>query len=136
MNVSSVDSALAKQKEAEAQPGSRRLFRLGNLRTSYEQRIVPSLLLNAPPAYDQVTLNDSWESVWYFILLIFYLIKINANETGKPVKSSLIKSLASAYKNRYERLTGQNQLRDEEDRRSVSSLPAYDEKLNSSNQTN
>ena len=63
MNVSSVDSALAKQKEAEAQPGGRRLFRLGNLRTSYEQRIVPSLLLNAPPAYDQVKSNVSYKII-------------------------------------------------------------------------
>ncbi len=57
MNVSSIDSALAKKKEAEANDSTgsgKRLFRLGNLRTSYEQRYAPSVLLNAPPAYDQV----------------------------------------------------------------------------------
>ncbi len=53
MNVASIDSALNKQKEAES-GNDKRIFRLGNLRTSYEQRFAPSALLNAPPAYDQV----------------------------------------------------------------------------------
>jgi len=106
MNVASIESALNKQKEAEA-GGERRFFRLGNLRSSYEQRFVPSALLNAPPAYDQV----------------------NTGENTKSGKSSMVKSLAADI--RYERLPNAQQA-DAEERRSVSSLPAYDEKMNSS----
>lgn len=106
MNVASIDSALTKKKEAES-GGDRRFFRLGNLKTSYEQRFAPSALLNAPPSYDQV----------------------NTSENSKLGKSSMVKSLAADIK--YERVPSAQQA-DVEERRSVSSLPAYDEKMNSS----
>lgn len=109
LDVASIDSALAKQKEAEGQnsPKSRRIFRLGNLRASYEQRMAPSVFLSAPPAYDQI--NDS--------------------DAKTKKESSLIKSFATAYKNRYEQI-GEESNKQEEDRKSVSSLPPYEDKTN------
>lgn len=93
-DVASIDSAAAKQREAEGlSPRSQRAFRLGNLMMTFEQRM-------APPAYDQIDRPEN-----------------------QPQSSSLVKSLASAYKNRYQP-TNQNI---EEDRKSLSSLPAYEE---------
>lgn len=99
IDISSIDSAVSKQREAEQmQPKLGRTFRLGSLRTSYEQRM-------APPAYDQV------------------------NEPQAAGKSSLAKSLASAYKNRYQRMpSGQD-----EDRKSITSLPPYEDKTEPKN---
>lgn len=49
--VASIDSAAAKQREAEGlSPRPQRAFRLGNLMMTFEQRM-------APPAYDQVLMN-------------------------------------------------------------------------------
>ncbi len=50
IDVASIDSAVAKQREAEGlSPRPQRSFRLGNLMLTFEQRM-------APPAYDQVVL--------------------------------------------------------------------------------
>lgn len=92
IDIMSVDSAAAKQREAEGlAPRSVRTFRLGSLLSTSEQRM-------APPSYDQIN-----------------------NQTKQ--QSSLTKSLASAYKNRYAPMSS-----DDEDRKSVSSLPPYEEK--------
>jgi hypothetical protein len=108
IDVSSIDSALAKQKEAEGSP--KRLLRLGDFKSSYEQKMVPSVLLTSPPAYDQINDSD------------------NVNVETKQ-RSSLIKQLASAYKNRYQRASNDQQA--DEDRQSISSLPPYEDKAES-----
>jgi len=103
MNVSSIDSAVAKYNEAEGE--KRRLnhiFRSGTLTQSYEQKMAPSVLIAAPPAYDQ----------------------INKSEEEKKKTSSLIKSLSQAYKNRYQRMAAES----DDDRKSISSLPPYEDK--------
>lgn len=111
INVSSIDSALAKHQEAEGQDMSgqkqNRLFRSGVLRTSYEQKMMPSVLVvSGPPAYEQIDEDNK------------------TTETTKT-SSSLIKSLVQNYKNRYQRMASDSQ---DDDRKSISSLPAYEEK--------
>lgn len=85
-DISSIDSAISKQKEAEA-----------------NEFASPSILIAAPPAYDEV----------------------NVNAHTKP-RSTLIKSLAAAYKNRYERVNETPSKQQDEDSVSVSSLPPYE----------
>lgn len=77
-DIASIDSVISKHKEAEAN----------------ELESSPSILIAAPPAYDEVN-------------------------TRKP-RSSLIKSLAAAYKTRYEKVD------ESSDSVSVSSLPPYE----------
>lgn len=105
IDISSIDSAMAKQREAEGLSAKNgRLFKLGSFKASYEQKMAPSLLRSAPPSYDQ----------------------INNSESAKTkTRSSLINSLAAAYKTRYQKASGSN---DDEDRKSISSLPPYEEK--------
>lgn len=103
MNVSSIDSALAKHNEAECEKRRHgHIFRSGTLTQSYEQKMAPSVFIAAPPAYDQ----------------------INKDEEEKKKTSSLIKSLSQAYKNRYQRMTAES----DDDRKSISSLPPYEDK--------
>jgi hypothetical protein len=103
IDVSSIsDSHLAKQKEAEGSP-----VRMGSFKSTYEQKMAPSALFTAPPAYDQINDTDRVE--------------------GTKTRSSLIKSLASAYKSRYQR-TSSGQQTNEDDRLSISSLPEYQDK--------
>lgn len=100
IDVASIDSAAAKQREAEGlSPRPQRAFRLGNLMMTFEQRM-------APPAYDQIDTPEN-----------------------QPKSSSLVKSLAGAYKNRYQPTSPDI----EEDRKSLSSLPPYEEKPESKN---
>ncbi len=102
MSVASIDSALAKHTEAEGEKRKHdRLFRTGTMTQSYEQKMVPSVLVAAPPAYDQ----------------------IDEGQEGKK-SSSLIKSLAQAYKSRYQKMAAES----DDDRKSISSLPPYEDK--------
>lgn len=82
-DIASIDSVISKHKEAEAN----------------EVSSSPSILISAPPAYDEVN-------------------------TRRP-RSSLIKSLAAAYKSRYEKVD-ESSARHDEDAASVSSLPPYE----------
>lgn len=105
IDISSIDSAMAKKREAEGlSPNSGRLFKLGSFKASYEQKMAPSLLRSAPPSYDQID---------------------NSESPKTKTRSSLINSLAAAYKNRYQQASSHHE---EEDRKSISSLPPYEEK--------
>lgn len=104
IDVSSIDSAYAKHKEAEGEARKNdRRFRLGTLTSSYEQKMASNGFLTAPPAYEQVN---------------------GEGEQKTKQSSSLVKSLAAAYKSRYQRMPSNT----DDDSKSVSSLPAYEEK--------
>jgi hypothetical protein len=113
--ISTIDVGLDTLKKTP--PRGSFLFRTGSMKHNYAQKYMDdssvkssSLLISAPPAYEQIISNEA-----------------NANKSASATStvkstSSLVNSLASAYKSRYDK----TKLNDE-DTKSQASLPAYDE---------
>jgi hypothetical protein len=105
MSVSTIDD------EAKAEPTKSNrlfLFRLGGLRNGYAQRdLKSSVLIQAPPAYDQVVLRGEEKKL----------------SQSRLSASPLVGSLASDYKERLARLNGSDEAVD------TKSLPDYEESV-------
>lgn len=110
MNVSTIDGAVG-EDEVKADPTKSNrlfLFRMGSLRNSYAQRdLKSSVLIQAPPAYDQVVLNGEEKKL----------------SQTKLSSSPLVGSLASDYKARFSRLNSSDEAVD------TKSLPDYEESV-------